>query len=99
MGAVAAVIIRREKDLVAHFQQAGATSLPTARSLPALQVDGDMIFRRLRDSAVLREGATGTWYLDEPSWIALRRTRQRVVLILLTIVLALGVTAFLASRG
>ncbi len=97
--AAAAIIIRKEKDLVAHFQQARAISPSSAQSLGALRVEDGMALRRLQERAVIREGAPGMFYLDEPSWLALRHTRRRVITVLLLIVVALGITAALASRG
>jgi hypothetical protein len=50
---------------------------------------------------VIREGAPGAYYFDEPTWIALRTTRRRVVLILLAfVVLTAGTLAatFLSNR-
>lgn len=89
MGAAAGVIIRKEKDLVAHFRDARAVSPDTAQSLGALRVDEEaMAWRRLRNRAVIRQGAPGTYYLDEPSWEALGRIRHRLILVALLIVLA-----------
>ena len=99
MGAAAAIIIRREKDLVAHFQQARAVSSSTAQSLGALRVDDGTALRRLRARAVIREGAPGTFYLDEPSWLALRSSRRRMITVLLLIAVGLGIAAALASPG
>ena len=98
MGAAAAVIIRREKDLVAHFRQARAVSPSTGQSLGALRVEEGRALRRLRVRAVIREGAPGTFYLDELSWVALRNTRRRMITMVLVIAVALGVSAALASR-
>ncbi|MEO8000206.1 MAG: hypothetical protein ABI852_22340, partial [Gemmatimonadaceae bacterium] len=86
MGAgIAAVIIRREKDMVEHFVQQRATSVDTAQSLDGLRIEHNMIFRRLEDRAVIRQGAGGTYYLDEPSWKAVRRTRQRMLTVVVVI--------------
>ena len=100
MGAVAAaIIIRREKDLVSHFQQARATSSATAQTLGALHIDDGMILRRLRERAVIREAAPGTFYLDEPSWLALRGIRRRMATVMLLVVVVLGIAAVIATRA
>jgi hypothetical protein len=39
----------------------------------------------LRDRAVIREAAPGTYYLDEEVWTAVRRTRRRVATVFLVI--------------
>lgn len=99
MGATAAaIIIRKERDLVAHFQQERAVSSATAKSLAAMRIDESLALRRLREHAVIREAAPGTFYLDEPSWWALSRTRRRMLAILLLIALALALTAVLTTR-
>lgn len=92
--AAAAIIIRREKDMIAHFVQQRATSVETAQTLDALRIEHNFIFRRLEDRAVIRQGANGTYYLDELSWSAIRRTRIRVLLVVVTIsVLLIGYIA------
>ncbi|MGB7211304.1 MAG: hypothetical protein WBC97_01640 [Gemmatimonadales bacterium] len=94
MGAVAAaVIIRKERELVDHFRAMGAVSPDTARSLAQLNVDQNIGWRRLVDHAVLRSTPAGTWYLDEPSWLALRRMRRRMM----TVVLVMAAILFLGS--
>jgi hypothetical protein len=50
-------------------------------------------FRLLVRRAVLREVGNGRYYLDEPTWTALRSMRHRVV----AVVLALLVIVFLAG--
>lgn len=98
-GAVAAIIIRREKDMVSHFVQQRATSVESAQTLDALRVEHNMIFRRLEDRAIIRQGKNGTYYLDEQSWLAVRRTRQRVLTVVILIaVLLLGYTVVVTSN-
>jgi hypothetical protein len=86
--AVAAIIIRQEKDLVAHFRQHGATSPETAKSANELGVHPDFAWTRLTARAIVREAAPGYYYLDELSWQASRRMRRRLALVLIAIVLA-----------
>lgn len=57
--------------------------------------------RRLRKRAVIREAQPGRFYLDEEVWHALGRTRRRVsvavlALIVLLIVAVLGVSRLIA---
>lgn len=89
MGAAAAVIIIRERRLVEAFSAAAATSPETARSVESLGVDSDSnSLRRLQNRAVIREGAPGRYYLDVPSWEALRRMRRRMAFVLFILVIA-----------
>jgi len=45
-----------------------------------------MAIRRLHDRAVIRESAPGLWYLDEEVWTAVQRTRRRVAVVMLVLV-------------
>jgi len=104
--AAAAVILHKEKVAIAAFRSAGAVSPEHAASLEAIGASegGGLAFHRLRERAVLREAGQGTgrYYLDEPTWAAVRRTRARLVAVALAIavVIILGVVfgAF-ASRA
>lgn len=100
MGAgYAAIIIKREKDMAAHFRDQRATSASAAQTLEVLRVEHNSIFRRLEDRAVIRQGPGGTYYLDEPSWDAMRRTRQRVLVIVLLVSALLLGYVYTAARS
>ena len=79
----AAVIIRKEKEVVLAYQRARATSPEAARSADGIGVHQGIAFRRLVSRAVLREapGGGARYYLDEPTWEALRGTRRRVAIV------------------
>lgn len=83
--AVAAILIRREKEVVDDFRAAGATSRESAQSYTAVGLGESLGLRRLRERAVIREAAPGTYYLDEEVWTAVRRTRRRVATVFLLI--------------
>ena len=83
--AVAAILIRREKEVVDDFRAAGATSRESAQSYTAIGLGESLGLRRLRERAVIREAAPGTYYLDEEVWTAVRRTRRRVATVFLLI--------------
>ena len=83
--AVAAILIRRETEVVDDFRAAGATSRETAQSYTAIGVGESLGLKRLRDRAVIREAAPGTYYLDEEVWTAVRRTRRRVATVFLLV--------------
>jgi hypothetical protein len=98
MTAAVAIIIRREKDAVAAFKAAGATSADRASTPEALGVRHDVALRRLTSRAVLRPGKQpGTLYLDEPSWVALRGMRQRMAVVMIVVAICVGVAAWYAS--
>jgi hypothetical protein len=91
MGAAAAVAImrRREREVVDDFRAAGAISPATAQSYNAIGLGESMAIRRLHDRAVIRESASGLWYLDEEVWTAVNRTRRRVAFSMLALILIL----------
>jgi hypothetical protein len=85
----------KEKHIVAAFRGAGATSPPAAMTPASLGVQEHLAFAKLRRRAVLREAGAGRYYLDEPSWAALRSTRRRTALVLGLLVLAAAVAGWL----
>jgi hypothetical protein len=97
--AAAAIIIKREKDLVEHFRRAAATNPQAAQSSAALGVEENLVWRRLVSSAVIRPGAAGTYYLDEPSWEALGRRRRRVAVIIGGAAVALAIFLYLVTMS
>src|SRR5438309_10742764 len=86
--AVAAIILRKERRAVEAFARGGATSPAAAQSLEALGIPDGLAVQRLRDHAVLREGAPGLYFVDLEVWHAVRRARRRILLVLAIVVLA-----------
>jgi len=98
VSAAAAVIVAKEKRIVEAFRQVGAVSPAAAVPPAAIGVAERVPFRLLRERAVLREAAPGMFYLDEPSWEALRAMRRRIAVIALLaafVVLAFGLLGWL----
>lgn len=91
--AVAALLRRREQEVVDDFRAAGALSPSTAQSYTAIGLGDSLAIKRLRNRAVIREAAPGAYYLDEEVWTAVRRTRQRlgIVIISMLALLLLGI--------
>ena len=92
MGAAAAVLLRRERDIVGTYRGAGATSPDRARRPEELDVGHRLAFDRLVQRAVLRDAGDGRYYLDEPSWVALGRIRRRFALVIAIVLVAVLVT-------
>jgi len=93
--AAAAILRRREQQVIDDFRAAGATSPDRAQSYTAIGLGDSLAIRRLRNRAVIREAAPATYYLDEEVWAAVRRTRQRLVITMLSIIAVLAVAALL----
>lgn len=94
-GAAAAVMIRKDRELVDHFRNLRAVSPQSARSRQDFADDSSNAWKRLVRHAVIREASSGNWYLDELSWKALRTTRRRVIAIVLVAVLVALLTGLL----
>ena len=100
MGAAAAAVAMAERRIVEAFELAGATSVAAARTPDELRVDTSSLgWRRLTNRAVIREASRGSgqYYLDREVWQALRRTRRRLVVVL--ILLVLGAWFYIATMG
>ena len=96
--AIVAVMRRREREVVDDFRAVGATSRETAQSYTAIGLGESLGLRRLRERAVIREAAPGTYYLDEEVWTAVRRRRRRIATVLL-VILALFLLGVLAGTS
>jgi hypothetical protein len=96
--AVAAIVVRRHRRIVDAFRAAGATSSAHPRPLAAIGVVRGVPFDRLHRLGVVRDAGGDEWWLDETRWRALRRTRRRLVVALLLLVLA-ALAGFLITPG
>jgi hypothetical protein len=91
--AIAAILRRREREVVDDFRAANALSPATAQSYTAMGLGQTLAVKRLHDRAVIREAAPGVYYLDEEVWAAVRRTRRRLATVMIAIlaIVLLGV--------
>src|SRR6476620_1212535 len=91
--AIAAVIRRKEREVVDDFRRAGATTPATAKSLADVGLTDSWPVRRLQKRAVIREPEPGSMCIDEEVWSAVRRTRQRGALVIgvMLLVLVIGI--------
>jgi CubicO group peptidase (beta-lactamase class C family) len=89
MNHVVAVILAKERRMIARFMAAGATSRERARSLEQIGVTRGVILRRLRERAVVRQVGTDLYYVDQESWRAVRRMRRRAISVIAAIALAI----------
>jgi hypothetical protein len=91
-------ILRKERQVVRHFRDAGATSPSSAKSLKEVPEAHSLGLRRLRRRAVIREAQPDRFYLDEEVWVALGRTRRRVSVAVLALIVLLLVGVVAVSR-
>jgi hypothetical protein len=88
--AIAAVIVRKEREVVDLFRDVGATSPATAKSFDEIGVEQAWPLSRLRRRAIVREAAPGKYYLDEEVWTAIRGMRQRMILVVVGVFAVVG---------
>ena len=92
-------ILRKERQLVRHFREAGAVSPSSAKSLDGVQVGHhSLALRRLRHRVVIREAQPDRFYLDEEVWEALGRTRRQVSVAVLALIVLLFVGVLAVKR-
>jgi hypothetical protein len=97
--AAVAILVRREREIVAAFRAGHATSPDSATTLDAVRVPDGVALRRLRDRAVVRPAGPDRFYLDELVWAAAMRMRRRVVLVVLLVVAMCFVVTWLVASG
>ncbi|MDP9201534.1 MAG: hypothetical protein M3P26_06330 [Gemmatimonadota bacterium] len=95
--AVAAIMRRREREVVDDFRAASALSPSTAQSYTAIGLGHSLALKRLHNRAVIREAAPGAYYLDEEVWAAVRRTRKRIAMVLIAILVVLFLGGLLGT--
>jgi hypothetical protein len=90
MAAAAGAVLIKEQHIVDAFQRAGATTIDRAVLPEDIGVDEVGIgWRRLRSRVVIREteADSGRYYLDVEVWQALRRTRRRLMAIIISVII------------
>ena len=90
-------ILRKERKVVRRFREAAATAPAAARTLEELHMGRTAGLRRLRHRAVIREAAPERFYLDEEVWEAVGRSRRRVSIAVLCLIV-LFIIVVLAVR-
>lgn len=98
MSTVVAVVLMKERKMVARFRLAGAVNPAQARTLEELGVARGVILRRLRERAVIRDAGGERYYLDELSWAAVRRSRRRAIHVAWVIALIIILAVLFARR-
>jgi hypothetical protein len=91
-------ILRKERQVVQHFREAGAVSPASAKGLDEVPEAHSLGLHRLRRRAVIREARPDRFYLDEEVWEALGRTRRRVSLAVLALIVLLFVGVLAVGR-
>lgn len=95
-GAIVAIHLRKERQIVAALIERSALSSSSATALGVSQGFGSGALRSLlRKGAVIEAGA-GSYYLDKPAYDTMRsRRRIRVGLILLVVLAAAAAGVFM----
>jgi hypothetical protein len=99
MSTVTAIILAKERRMVNRLRASGAVNPEQARTLEELGISRGVILRRLRERAVVRQAGPDRFYLDEPSWDAVRRSRRRAIHILWVIALVVLLAVLFSRRA
>ena len=99
MNTAATVILGKERRMVSRLRMAGATRPEQARTLEELGISRGLVLRRLRERAVVRQAGPDRYYLDEPSWEVVRRSRRRAIHISWLIGLIIVLAVLFARRA
>ena len=91
-------VVRKQKQIVALFQAAGATNADRATTAATLGIHEGVAFRILRRHAVLRDGEAGRVYLDESRWESHQKKRRRLALIIPGLVLLVAIVLWAIFR-
>jgi len=98
MGAAVAVLLAKERHIVAAFEQLGDVTPERARTPDEVGVDQRLAWRRLREREIVRDAGDGRYYLDVDVWRATRRLRRRMAVVLLTIVLLAFIVSIVLTQ-
>lgn len=98
--AIAAILILKEEELVAHMRLARALSPDTAKSPDDMGVDARRALARLMRHGVIHEASAGRFYLDEAAWDRFRsKRRNRVGILVGAVILTVIAFYLLSARG
>jgi hypothetical protein len=87
-------MVRKQNEIVAAFQAAGATTRDRATTAAALGIHEGIAFRILCRHEILRKVDSERLYLDEPRWEAHQTKRRRLAVIIPVIFVLVSVAAF-----
>jgi hypothetical protein len=94
-----AMLMRRQRAIVRVFEQAGAVTVDSARSVEQLGLSVGVAWQQLASLAVLRSPASGRWFLDRPNWQRLRRRQIMLAGVVAACLLLVLLFAWSMRRG
>ena len=96
--AVAAIVVKREREVVEAFVHAGA--IDPAKALTLDEVGANRFAHRLVAAGVLREAqpGSGRYYVDFERWMERQRIRRRIGVSMLVILLLIGLFVFFRTK-
>ena len=93
-------VLRKQAQIVARFEAAGATSADRATTAAALGLHEGLAFRQLRGHAVLQVVGEQRLFLDASRWKALLKKRRRIAFTCAAVAVCvlLGIATWALSR-
>ncbi|MEO6490146.1 MAG: hypothetical protein ABIO04_09425 [Ferruginibacter sp.] len=98
MIAPAIALIAQRKKLINKFRNAGAVSIDTALDTSAYGIPHSIFFTKLVRDGILVNTSTNFFYLDELTVIELIKQRQKIILMMLSMTLILGLLYLFVSN-
>ena len=102
MGASAAIAVmrKREREVRQAFLDARAIDPVSAQPLTDMGLEDSRALSRLERHKIVRESSPGCYYFDEEIWVAVRKTRFRMALMIVAaIVLTLLVATYTTTAN
>ena len=96
---VAAVRLRKEREVVAFLKERGALSAAVATQLDPSSLMGKAALRSLVRNRAVIESSPGSYHLELEAYEALRSKRRLRIGILVVLALCVGVAVFLANSA
>jgi hypothetical protein len=97
--AAAAIIIRRERELVEHFRSHAALSAAAAKTPTELAVEQRMAWVILLNRGIIRDAGGGRFYLDEAAWEANRAMKRKMAAVMLVVFICAAAAAAFATSN
>lgn len=98
MGAEAAIIAMKIRQIINRFLEAGAVSPEKAVTKEEIQIHNYLIFKKLTRKGVLVEAGEGRYYLNQERLALYLGNRRRILLMVLVLII-LALLIFYLVQG
>ncbi len=93
-----AIIAKKIKKIIRHFDEAGALTEKTARNPEELGIRKGLIFNRLVRNGVMVEGSQQRYFLNRENLAIYQANRRRRIIIAILVIFSIIVITSLLTR-